>query len=64
MFARPKRSGKCSFGWREINDLPGQPDVATYNDLEILKKGEKVLEGVRNSPLTPDGSGDYIDPDN
>ena len=47
-----------------LNDLPGQPDVATYDDLENLKKGEKVLKEVRDSPPNPDGSFDYIDPDN
>ena len=45
-----------------LNDLPGQPDVASYDDLNILRDCEVALKNVRGSHPNPDGSGEYIDP--
>ena len=48
--------------FESIKNLSGSPDVASGEDLELLKICEKVLEYARGCPPNPDGSGYYIDP--
>ena len=48
--------------FESIKDLPGSPDVASGEDLELFKICQKVLKYVRECPPNPDGSGYYIDP--
>lgn len=45
-----------------LSELPGTPDVASGEDLELLKICQKVLKYARECPSNPDGSGYYIDP--
>ena len=45
-----------------INNLPGSPDVASDEDLELWKICKKALKYVRECPPNPDGSGYYVDP--
>ena len=48
--------------FESIKELPESPDVASGEDLELLKICRKVLEYARGCPPNPDGSGYYIDP--
>ncbi len=47
-----------------LNNLPGEPDIFNGVGLNVLHECKDALEKARKSPLNPDGSFDYIDPNN
>lgn len=48
--------------FESIKDLPGSPDLASGEDLELWQVCQNVLGYARECPPNPDGSGYYIDP--